>query len=222
MFYISNLNGYIRPCRRVLVFGAFLKPTTQLQRTRSRRPLNRFWCFLVQNKVESLLVLFLLFQAHFCWDESNENVQWSKKLRFFLLTFLCSPSPTSHVGNPWGHRYRYGKYRNMQYWDIPSPHFFLVTFQVGGLQVSAQTEHSAMWSSWAKKSSQRTRNGNAYWGAGTAGTGIAFLTQNVCSCPAFPRWSRSFLKWSRCLDSHSKLLGLGRRSRTASVRIQCA
>ena len=52
----------------------------------------------------------------------------------------------------------------MQYWDIPSPHFFLVTFQVGGLQVSAQTEHSAMWSSWAKKSSLWTRNGNAYSG----------------------------------------------------------
>ena len=83
MFYISNLNGYIRPCRRVLVLGAFLKPTTQLQRTRSRRSLNRFWCFLVQNKVESLLVLFLLFPVHFCWVESTKNFQWSKRLCFF-------------------------------------------------------------------------------------------------------------------------------------------
>ena len=40
MFYISNLNEYIRPCRRdvcVLVFGTFFKPSTQLQTTRSPR-----------------------------------------------------------------------------------------------------------------------------------------------------------------------------------------
>ena len=45
MFYISNLNGYIRPCMRdvcVFVFGAFLKQPLQLQTTRSPRLLNGF------------------------------------------------------------------------------------------------------------------------------------------------------------------------------------
>ena len=47
----------------------------------------------MQNKIESLLVLFLLFQAHFCWDESNENFQWSKKLRFFFWLFYVPHPP---------------------------------------------------------------------------------------------------------------------------------
>ena len=58
---------------RVFGFGTFLELAWHLQSTRSRRLLNWFWWFLVQNKVESLLVLFLLFPAHVCWGESNEN-----------------------------------------------------------------------------------------------------------------------------------------------------
>ena len=72
----------------VFVFETFLKSPMQLQSTRSRRLLNGFWSFLVQNKVESLLVLFSLFPAHFCWCESNVNFQWNKKLCFFLVQIL--------------------------------------------------------------------------------------------------------------------------------------
>ena len=45
MFYISNLNGYIRPCRRdvcVFVLETFLIPPMQLQTTCSPRLLNGF------------------------------------------------------------------------------------------------------------------------------------------------------------------------------------
>ena len=40
--------------------------------------------FGAKKKVESLLVLFLLFPVHFCLVESNENVQSSKMLCFSL------------------------------------------------------------------------------------------------------------------------------------------
>ena len=70
---------------RVFGFGTFLELRCHLQSTRSRRLVNEFWWFLVQNKIESLLVLFLLFPVHFRWVEINENVQWNKKLRVFLV-----------------------------------------------------------------------------------------------------------------------------------------
>ena len=73
---------------RVFSFGCFLELGWHLQSTRSRRLLNGFWWFLVQNKVQSLLVLFLLFPVHFCWVENNENFQWSKKCCFFLAQLL--------------------------------------------------------------------------------------------------------------------------------------
>ena len=60
----------------------FLKSSTQLQTTRSPRLLNGFWWFFVQNKVESLLVLFLLFPAHFYCVENNKTFDWSLKLCF--------------------------------------------------------------------------------------------------------------------------------------------
>ncbi len=68
----------------ILGFGTFLELARHLQSTRSRRLVNGFWWFLVQNKVESLLVSFLLFPAHFCLAENNKNVQWSKKCWFSL------------------------------------------------------------------------------------------------------------------------------------------
>ena len=69
MFYISNLNEYLRPLRPdvcVFGFGTFLKPSTQLQTTGSPRLLNGFRCFLVQNEGEILLDLFLSSTVHFC------------------------------------------------------------------------------------------------------------------------------------------------------------
>ena len=46
----------------------------------------------MQNKVESPRVLFLLFQAHFCWDESNENFQRRKS---YVFPFDFSMFPTT-------------------------------------------------------------------------------------------------------------------------------
>ena len=69
----------------VFSFGTFLELAWHLQSTRSRRLLNRIGWFLVQNEAESLLVLFLLLPAHFCWVERNGNCQGSKKLCFFLV-----------------------------------------------------------------------------------------------------------------------------------------
>ena len=78
---------------RVFGFGTFLELAWHLQSTRSRRLVNGFWWFLVQNEAESLLVLFLLFPAHFCWVENNKHFQRSQKWCFFLAqlpTFACS------------------------------------------------------------------------------------------------------------------------------------
>ena len=69
--------------RCIFVLEMFLNSYMQLQTTRSPRLLNGFWSFLLQKKVESLLVLFLLFPVHFCWVESTKNFQWSKRLCFF-------------------------------------------------------------------------------------------------------------------------------------------
>ena len=70
---------------RVFSFGTFLELEWHLQSTRSRRLVNGFWWFLMQNKAESLFVFFPLFPTHFCWVENNENFQWNKKLRFVLV-----------------------------------------------------------------------------------------------------------------------------------------
>ena len=92
MFYISNLNGYIRPCRRdvcVFVFEIFLIPPMQLQTTCSPRLLNGFWCFLVQNEEEILFVLLLFFPVHFCWVEKHENFERSKNFGFSPKLFCA-------------------------------------------------------------------------------------------------------------------------------------
>ena len=58
---------------RVFSFGTFWELALHLHPTRSRRLVNGFRYFLVQNEAESLLVLFPLFPAHFCWAENNKH-----------------------------------------------------------------------------------------------------------------------------------------------------
>ena len=83
----------------VFGFGTFLELAWHLQSTRSRRLINSFGWFLVLNKAESLLVLFLLLPTHFCWVENSGNCQGSKKLCFFLVeTPSLAPSPDH---GPW-------------------------------------------------------------------------------------------------------------------------
>ena len=65
-------------------FETFLELWWHFLSTRSRRLVSGFWWFLVQHKVESLLILFLLFLTQFRWVETSENFQWSKKLCFSL------------------------------------------------------------------------------------------------------------------------------------------
>ena len=161
MFYISNLNEYIRPCRRdvcVLVFGTFLKPPTQLQTTRSPRLLNGFWCFLVQNEEEVLLVSFLFSTAHFCWVENDENFDSSKKVRFVQVFFTnvvvsaeleCQQKMLENSGNN-------------AYCRIRPPETFLYLPKLTPRQISRQTEHLAMCTSGARKSASGTRNEPTY------------------------------------------------------------
>ena len=122
---------------RVFVFEAFLKSSMQLQTTRSPRLLNGFRSFLVQKKVESLLVLFLLFPVHFCWAESTKNFQWSKRLCFFSC-------PNSKGGGKliswcWGKYLKNQRYiaRNQDC----SKRISKSTGKVVTNQISAQSEH---------------------------------------------------------------------------------
>ena len=71
------------------VFDTFLKPPMQLQTSRSPRLLNGFWCILVQNEEENLLVLFLYSTVRFCWVENDENFERRKKL-FPAKCFFCA------------------------------------------------------------------------------------------------------------------------------------
>ena len=104
---------------RVFVFDTFLKSPMQLQTTRSPRLLNGFWCFLVQNEEEILLVLFLFSTVHFRWVENDENFERSKTL-FFFFKFLAKKQvfhPSSPIGAHdlwWAICLR--KYRNTHYW----------------------------------------------------------------------------------------------------------
>ena len=79
-----------------------------------------FWCKI---KLRVYLLCLFCFQHTFVETKATKTFS-EEKVMFFLLTFLCFPSPTSHVGNPWGYRYRHGKYINMQYWDFRCPHLF--------------------------------------------------------------------------------------------------
>ena len=92
----------IRSYMTVFSFGTFLELAQHLQSTRSRRLVNGFWWFWVQNKVESLLVLFLLFPTHFCWVENNKNFLWSKKCCVFLVQ-IPKMNPPARVTRriPW-------------------------------------------------------------------------------------------------------------------------
>ena len=147
---------------RVLGFGTFSELVWHLQSTRSRRLLNEFWCFGVQNEVESLLVLFLLFPTHFYWVENNKNFQGSKKLCIFpcplsncFIPGLPAPKlPSMQMINNWDWYIAY-------MWN-PSSWSFLFTFQVTHLKISTQTEHSKMWPAGSSKSASGTRNENAY------------------------------------------------------------
>ena len=67
---------------RVAVFSTFLKPACKLQSTRSPRLPNGFWWFFVQNKAETLLVLFLRFVYYFCLLQTGETFKRSLELRF--------------------------------------------------------------------------------------------------------------------------------------------
>ena len=84
--YIEHYCQYMHDLR-VFVFGAFFKPPLQLQTTRSPRLLNGFWCFLVQNEEEVLLVLFLFSTLHFYWVGNDENFVCSKKTWFLSSCF---------------------------------------------------------------------------------------------------------------------------------------
>ena len=143
---------------RVFSFGTFLELAWHLQSTRSRRLVNGFRWFLVQNKAESLLVLFLLFPAQFRWVESNENFQWSKKLCFFLdqtpkmeanvLVDPCEKPPRIS--------------RNNEYTHILHPEKSKALLGVVAHQFSGQTEHLAMYSSGTSISASWTRNEPTY------------------------------------------------------------
>ena len=163
MFYISNPNEYIRPLRPdvcVFGFGTFLKPSTQLQTTRSPRLLNGFRCFLVQNEGEILLVLFLSSTVHFCWVENNENFDSSKKVRFvqvFFTNVVVSAKlecQQKMLGNP----------GNNAYCRIRPPKTFLYLLKPSPHQISRQTEQLAMCTSGARKC---RRNEPTYEGVNT-------------------------------------------------------
>ena len=125
----------------------FLKPSMQLQTTRSPRLLNGFCCFLVQNEEEVLLVSFLFSTAHFCWVENDENFDSSKKVSFVQVFFTnvgvsaeleCQQKILENPGNN-----AYCRIRPPQtflYLPKPTPH-----------QISRQTEHLAMCTSRARK-----------------------------------------------------------------------
>ena len=128
---------------RVFCFGTFLELAWHLQTTRSRRLVNGFWWFLMQNEVESLLVLFLLFPAQFRWVERNENFQWSKKLCFFLDQ---TPKMEANVlVAPVEKPPRIS--RNNEYTPILHPGKSKDLLGVLAHQFSDQTEHLAMYSS---------------------------------------------------------------------------
>ena len=144
----------------VFSFGSFLELAWHLQTTRSRRLVNRSWWFLVQNEVESLLVLFLLFPTQFCWVESNENFQWSKKLCFFLDQ---TPKMEANVlVNPLEKPPRISG--NNEYTAILHPGKSKALLGVVAHQFSGQTEHLAMGSSGASISASWTRNEPTYRG----------------------------------------------------------
>ena len=74
--WMCYIQAYIRSYMTktwVFSFLIFLELAWHLQSTRSRRLVNGFRWFLMQNEAESLLVLFPLFPAHFCWAENNKN-----------------------------------------------------------------------------------------------------------------------------------------------------
>ena len=162
VMYERNCTWMCSSMYRIRVFGFeyFLELVWHLQTTRSRRLVNGSWCFLVQNEVESLFVLFLLFPAQFRWVESNENFQWSKKLCFFLdqtpkmeanvlVTILEKPPRIS---------------RNNDYTPILPPGKSKDLLGVLAHQFSGQTEHLAMYPSGASISASRTRNEPTYTG----------------------------------------------------------
>ena len=71
----------------MIVFDTFFESTCKLQSTCSPRLPNGFWCFLVQNKAEALLVLFLRFVYHFCLLKTGETFKRSLELGFFPCQF---------------------------------------------------------------------------------------------------------------------------------------
>ena len=143
---------------RVFSFGSFLELAWHLQTTRSRRLVNGFWWFLVQNEIESLFVLFLLFPAQLRWVESNENFQWSKKLCFFLDK---TPKLEANVlVDPLEKPPRIS--RNNDYTPILPPGKSKDLIGILAHQFSGQTEHLAMGSSGTSISASWTRNEPTY------------------------------------------------------------
>ena len=148
----------------------FLKPSMQLQTTRSPRLLNGFCCFLVQNEEEVLLVSFLFSTAHFCWVENDENFDSSKKVSFVQVFFTnvgvsaeleCQQKILENPGNN-----AYCRIRPPQtflYLPKPTPH-----------QISRQTEHLAMCASGARKSASGTRNEPTYRGTESGRLGFVW------------------------------------------------
>ena len=136
-------------------FWSFLETLTQLQTTRSPRLLNGFWCFLVQNEEEILLVLFLFSTVYFCWVENDENPDWSKKVGF-IQVFFTKVMLSAELECQ---QKMFEKHENNAYCHIPTPLFFLYTFQVANLKIWNQTEHLAMWLAGSRK---YWRNENHY------------------------------------------------------------
>ena len=151
--------NYTRMYRiRVFCFGTFLELAWHLQTTRSRRLVNGSWWFLVQNEVESLRVLFLLFRPQFCWVENNENFQWSKKLCFFLDQ--TSKMEANVLVDPCEKPPRIS--RNNEYTHILHPEKSKALLGVVAHQFSGQTGHLAMYSSGTSIFASRTRNEPTY------------------------------------------------------------
>ena len=71
----------------VFIFGTFLKPTTQLQTTSSRRLLNGFWWFLVQRKLRVCLFCFCCFQHTFAESKTTKSFSEVKSVVFSLSSF---------------------------------------------------------------------------------------------------------------------------------------
>ena len=148
---------------RVFVFGTFLKPHRQLQTTGSPRLLNRFWCFLMQNEEEVLLVLFLFSTVYFYRVEKDENFGWTKKTVFSPSFFV--PSRSFAVGRSEALMGKMSpKWRNYAILsrNPTSGHSKQLNEQV--LWISAQTEQ---YKSCGAYTSPKPRIWTAYCGAGT-------------------------------------------------------